>query len=86
MVFMVVLSIWRRGKCSSKSPKVKIPSSVLSRSALRGPTPLRYSIGLSNMEGVEIIFDVYNKNKGIYSCYVIYKITYLSTGKEDIVW
>ena len=39
-------------------------SSFFSRSALSGPTPLRYSIGLSNMEGDAVIFSVSTKIKG----------------------
>jgi hypothetical protein len=50
-----VLSTWRFGKCSSKSPKVNMLNSFFKRSAFRGPTPFRYSIGLSNMEGVELM-------------------------------
>ena len=40
-------------------------SSFFSRSALNGPTPFRYSIGLSNMEGADVMFFVYTKIKGI---------------------
>lgn len=49
IVLRMVLSMWRLGKCSSKSLNVKILSSFFRRSALSGPTPFRYSIGLSNM-------------------------------------
>jgi hypothetical protein len=45
----LVLSICRRGKCSSRSLKVKISSSFFNKSARAGPTPFKYSIGVSNI-------------------------------------
>jgi hypothetical protein len=41
-----------------------MPSSFFSRSAFSGPTPFKYSIGLSNMEGVGIMFFVLTKIEG----------------------
>ena len=40
-----------------------MPNSFFSRSALSGPTPFRYSIGLSNMEGDAVIACVSAKIK-----------------------
>ena len=48
-VFSCVLSICRKGKCESKSPKVKMLSYFFKRSARRGPTTFRYSMGVANM-------------------------------------
>ena len=41
-----------------------MPSSFFSKSAFKGPTPFKYSIGLSNIEGEAVIDKVYSKNKG----------------------
>ncbi|HSU51845.1 MAG TPA: hypothetical protein VLJ41_14670, partial [Segetibacter sp.] len=60
-----VLSTCRFGKCSSKSPKVKICNSFFKRSAFNGPTPLRYSIGLSNIDGDGILITFTAKIMGI---------------------
>jgi len=45
----LVLSMCLSGKCSSKSLKIKIPSSFFNNSARCGPTPFKYSIGFANM-------------------------------------
>jgi len=60
----LLLSIYRYGKNESNSPKVKICSSALSISALAGPTPLRYSTGVSrNDPGIAILLQERGKNK-----------------------
>jgi hypothetical protein len=38
-----------------------MPNSFLRISALKGPTPFKYSIGLSNMEGVDCMVALYAK-------------------------
>ena len=56
MIFVTfVLSICRKGKNSSRSLKVKMPSSFFRRSPRKGPTPFKYSMGFSNMEAVLLI-------------------------------
>ena len=52
MVPTLVLSIWRCGKWCSRSLKVNKLNSFLSISALKGPTPFRYSMGLDKREAV----------------------------------
>jgi hypothetical protein len=47
-----------------------MPNSFLRRSALNGPTPLRYSTGFSNMEGEDVmllLFEAKIKGNGSFS-------------------
>ena len=47
--------MWRMGKCSNKSEKVKSCSSFFSNSARTGPTPFRNSMGVDNMPDFVIL-------------------------------
>jgi hypothetical protein len=72
IAFIFVLSIWRIGKCSSKSLKVKMPNSLRSISARKGPTPLRYSIDESSMEDELLVI----------SCFFILNYLQISAADE----
>jgi hypothetical protein len=54
-----VRSICLNGKYCSRSEKIKIPASFFKISALKGPTPLRYSMGLDNMETLLVMIHIF---------------------------